>query len=1010
MSVASMPRPFKHSIAAAMTCGLLLHVLDSSHQAAAEPLADDYSVQSWQTDEGLPGNEINDVLQDRNGFIWLATIGGLERFDGVTFKEFTSPLIARVAARNIRGLAQTADSTLLMLPAVGGVVQLKDGQFSPHPVGEGLAGRQLQNLFVDRGGAVWVGMDDGLVRRWQEGKISDFTPTNGLSPRARASFAADNEGRVWIASGGFLGSYRDGKLTHYYENVNSAEYTVVAASHSGGIWICKNAQLLKMQAGQFSLVSTNLPWVAVGGVVRMMFEDSNHALWIGTSAHGLFRFADGKFDHIETSQSQINSIAEDGEGDIWVATAGGGINRLRPKLFHLYNTKSGLPEDVSDSVCADAEGDVWLANRSGGVARISNSKVSALHLHAGQHTFHAYSVCADDQGGVWVSEGGLYRFPRDHPEQVQSVSNRLTGHIIEVHVLFKNRDGDIWIGTDQNLLGCFRGGRPENYISETNFPGQRPRAITEDADGRIWVGTEDHQLVELADGKFTLFTAADGLPDAPVHSLYADADGSVWIGTIGGGIVLRRNGKFTRISVADGLPNDNIAEMVDDDQGRLWCGTRGGIFYVTKADLLAFADGTIPKVAGITFSKSEGLTGISCLGSSQPMACKTPDGELWFTTQQGVLSLDFTALKFNARPPPVYIDEVLVNDRPLGITSPLRVPPRCNKVEFRFCALSYAAPEKVRLRYKLDGVDSDWVEMVNQRAAVYSALRPGKYELHLKACNNDGVWNETGTSLSFVVLPAWWQSWWFQGSALMACLLISALGIRHWAQRRLKLQLERLEHQQALAKERTRIARDLHDDLGATVTQVGLMLEEMRATPFSETEIKEQSTAISGRVLNLARDLDAVVWSVNPGNDSLGELFAYLSQSFLECFRHTSIRPRLEVMEVPDSALAPEVRHHLFLVVKEGMNNVIKHSHASEVTLSLRVVENILEIRIEDNGLGLSPDAVVQSKRHGFRNMRARVEQLGGKLEASGEPGKGSSIRILIPSWKDLRGRQRRTE
>jgi len=390
------------------------------------------------------------------------------------------------------------------------------------------------------------------------------------------------------------------------------------------------------------------------------------------------------------------------------------------------------------------------------------------------------------------------------------------------------------------------------------------------------------------------------------------------------------------------------------------------------------------------------------------MACKTPDGRLWLATQQGALSLNSNELESNNRPPAVFIDELLVNDRRLNITDPMRVPPLCNKIEFRFSVLSYAAPEKVRIRYKLDGVDSDWVEIVNQHGAVYSALRPGKYQMHLKACNNDGVWNETGTSLAFVVLPAWWQGWWFQGAMLIVFMTVSAMGVRYWAQRRLKLKLERLEHQQALAKERTRIARDLHDDLGATVTQVGLMLEEMRATPFSEKEIKEQSNAISRRVLNLARDLDAVVWSVNPGNDSLGELFAYLGQSFLECFRRTAIRPRLDVMDaVPDSALAPEVRHHLFLVVKEAMNNVIKHSQATEVILSLKVVEYILEIRIEDNGRGVSPAAISQSKRHGFPNMRARVEQLGGKLEVSGEPGKGTSIRILISSWKDLRAEQR---
>jgi signal transduction histidine kinase/streptogramin lyase len=718
----------------------------------------------------------------------------------------------------------------------------------------------------------------------------------------------------------------------------------------------------------------------------------------------VYRFAGGKFAPVETSQSQITGIKEDREGDIWVATLGGGINRLRPKLYRLYNTRSGLTEDVSDAVCADDRGDVWLANRSSGMAHFRNGLITNLHLRIGPRKLRAYSVCADDQGWVWGCEDSLYRFPRDHPDQVEIVTNRAGGDLLGVHVLFKSREGDIWVGADPNLLGCFRQGRPENYVAETAYPGQRPRAIAEDAQGRIWIGTEDGQLVQLCRNQFTVFNQQDGLPDAPVRSLYADADGSLWIGTIGGGLVLRRHEKMTTFTVADGLPDDNIAELVEDNAGRIWCGSRVGIFHVAKADLLAFADGVPGKVSAIPFSKSEGLAGISCVGTSQPMAGRTADGRLWFVTRQGVLSLDSTALKFNPRPPPVFIDEVWVNDRQLTVADPLRVPPLCNKIEFRFSALSYAAPEKVRLRYRLDGVDSDWVETANQRAAVYSGLAPGDYRLHLKACNNDGVWNETGAALALVVLPAWWQSWWFQGALAAVFMTVSALAIRYWSQRRLKLRLERLEHQQALARERSRIARDLHDDLGATVTQVGLMLEELRQGPLTAEEIKQHSGAISGRVLNLARDLDAVVWSVNPGNDSLGELFDYLGQTFLECFRRTATRPRLEVMEsIPDSPLAPEVRHHLFLVVREAMNNVIKHAQAGEVTLSLKADERVLEIRLADNGRGFAPETIAQSKRQGFPNMRARVEQVGGTFEVASEPGRGTSIRLLIPAWQDVR-------
>ena len=1013
-----MPRRFIHSAIATISCGWLLLFLASGYCAAAEPPSvNDYFVQSWQTDEGLPGNQVNDLLQGRNGYLWLATIGGLVRFDGMIFKQFTSPLIARVAARNIRALAETADSTLLMLPAGGGVVQLKDGQFSSHPIGNGLLGKQFQTLFVDRGGAVWLSMYDGQfgqVRRWQDGKSFDFTSIPFWSDHSLISFATDNNGGVWIAGDGFLGCYRDGRMTSQ-TNINlyplAHLHSVVASSRSGGIWICDGTDLFKMDAGQFFTISTNLPWVALGGVVRIMFEDSNHTLWVGTSAHGLFRFADGKFAAVETSQSQITSITEDSEGDIWVATAGGGINRLRSKLFHIYNTGSGLPEDISSAVCSDAHGFVWLANRGGGVARIGDGKVSVLHLQVGTHPINADSVCLDDHGFMWVCSK-LYRFPCTQPNEVQSVSNSLTGNITKIHVLFKSRNGDVWIGADPNLLGCFRGGLPENYVLENGFLGQRPRSITEDAKGRIWVGTEDGQLVQLAGGKFTIFAQKDGLPNAPIRSLYADADGAVWIGTIGGGIVLWRNEKFTVISVADGLPDDNIAEMLDDNAGNLWCGSRGGIFHVAKSDLLSFADGGLPKVAGMTFSKSEGLSGISCFGTAQPMACKTSDGRLWFTTQQGVLAVDSAALKFNSRPPPVFIDELLVNDRLLNITEPMRVPPLCNKIEFRFCALSYTAPEKVRIRYRLDGVDSDWVEIVNQRAAVYSALRPGKYQLHLKACNSDDVWNETGISLSFVVQPAWWQSWWFQGSMLMIFMTVSAMGIRYWSHRRLKLKLERLEHQQALAKERTRIANDIHDDLGVQLTRMGMLCDPERIASRGS----EAATADLHRIYiathEVTRAMDEIVWAVNPQHDTFESLVNYLhkfAQDFLEA---TSLRCRLDIpMQLPAWPMSVETRHNLFLAFKETLNNVVKHAQATEVRISLTVAAAGFTLVIEDNGRGFvlanaadgaEPQSSQLGHGDGLKNIKFRLKEVGGRCEITSVVGKGTRVAFVLPVKREV--------
>jgi signal transduction histidine kinase/ligand-binding sensor domain-containing protein len=960
--------------------------------AFAAEIPPDYFARTWLADEGLPTSAVNDVVQDADGFLWLATPEGLARFDGVQFKLLTSPLIASVAAKNIRALATNVDESVLILPAVGGLVEWKQGRFRAHPAATGLAEKELRDVFVERSGAIWLEMEGGRVRRWQAGQIEDFGPADGLNERAITTFAESAGGEVWVASSGFVARHEHGKL---HPLPGDPRYgAVVTSSSSGNVWACKGTSLRRLDGDKIINLSSDLPWIAVGGVVRTLYEDRDGALWIGTAAHGLFRWADGKFLPVGSIRSQIRSILQDHEGSLWVASDGSGLTRLRPKVFQLFDAASGLAVDATDSVSADASGNVWIANRGGGVGRITNGQAEMVRFPAGAHRLRAYAICADERGGVWVSEDQLYRFDAEPPHAL----GRVTNAVPDVHAFFHSRNGDLWVGGEDGSLGRYLGSSAEALVLESNFAGDRIRCLTEDAAGGIWIGTEAGKLFCRTPDGFLEYGLADGLSEAPVRSLYADREGSVWAGTIGGGLLLVRDGKCTRMTTEHGLADDNIAAMVEDDHGRLWFGSRGGIFHVAKSELERFASGAQARFNSVTFGRSEGLYGVSCVGSVQPMACKTQDGQLWFATRQGVLALDVNRMKTIRHPPPVFIDEVLVNNRPMAVAGRMLVPPLCKRIEFRFAVLSFAAPEKVRVSYLLEGVDTDWTEMTGRREVVYTGLQPGRYQLRVKASNSDGVWNEGGATLAFSVQPTWWQVWWVRGLAVMLAAAALAVGVRRWSHRRLKRKLERLEQQQALERERMRIARDLHDDLGASVTQMGLMVEELTHTPPDDEQWRAQTGSISSRVRRLARDLDAVVWSVNPGNDSLNHLAGYLSQFFLESLRHSNVRPRLQVEEhIPETRLKPEIRHHLFLVTKEAVNNIIKHSQASEATLGIALDKGRFEVRIQDNGRGFDMDAVAGSKRNGLRNMRARAAEMGCDFDVSSRPGSGTIISIRLP-------------
>lgn len=970
---------------------LLVGIIVGCGAVSGADATSDYFTRSWLADEGLPTTEVNDVVQDLEGFLWVGTPDGLVRFDGVQFKPFISPLIARAAAKNIRALATTSDGGLLIVPAVGGLVELKGGKFSEHPAAAGLEGTQLLDVWVEQGGAIWLEMEGGRVRRWQEGRVEDFGPAEGLAERARSTVAESAEGEVWLASGGFVGRYEEGEF-HILEG-DPRYAAIVTSSAFGGVWSCKGRTLRRLVGGEKVELSEDLPWFAPGGTVRAMCEDRDGALWIGTAAHGLYRWADDQFVQVGEIRSRITSLLEDREGSIWVTSEGDGLTRIRPKVFELYDSASGLAQDDCDSVSADASGTVWVANRQRGVARISQGQIERVMFPEGSHRLRAYAVCADGRGGVWVSEDGLYRFDVEPPHVLTTVTNAR----LDIHAFHLGRNGDLWVGGENGFLGRYEGSRVNAFVQESGFPGNRIRCITEDAAGLVWVGTEAGRLFCRVKDGFTEFGPEDGLPEAPIRALYGDANGNVWVGTMGGGLVSVRNGTLTTITEQDGLPHDTISAIVEDDEGRLWFGSRNGLFHIPRTELEQFARGDSEQLRGTTFGRSEGLQGVSCVGSVQPMACRTRDGRLWFATKKGVLVVDVDRMRIVRRPPPVLIDEMWVNNRRLPISDAMRVPPLCKRMEFRLSVLSFVAPEKVRLRYRLEGVDSDWTEMTGRREVVYTGLQPGRYRMRVMASNSDGVWNLAGASLAFTVQPAWWQMWSVRAVALVFAAAALGVGVRRWSHRRLMRKLERLEQQHALEHERKRIAQDLHDDLGASVTQVGMLSEELEETPRDDDRWREQAGEVSSRVRRLARDLDAVVWSVNPGNDSLRSLSDYLSHFFLETLRHSAIRPRLQVTDgLPKTALNPEIRHHLFLIAKEAVNNIIKHSQATEATLEIAVDKTHFEMRIQDNGRGFDVGAAAGSVRNGLRNMRARAAEMGCVFEVSSRVDVGTMIQVRL--------------
>jgi signal transduction histidine kinase len=483
------------------------------------------------------------------------------------------------------------------------------------------------------------------------------------------------------------------------------------------------------------------------------------------------------------------------------------------------------------------------------------------------------------------------------------------------------------------------------------------------------------------------------------------------------------------------LPSDFICSIQADQQGYLWLGSYAGILKVAKAELDRCARGETGSVNCLVLDSSDGLTSLEMAGGNQPSACTTPDGRLWFATSGGLAMVDPTRMRTNALPPPVLLEEELVDGKVLqlelpssfssskagggsstrtrtttstnaasptfvGSTRPavLRVPPGSGQIELRYTALSFCAPQRVRFRYRLETVDAGWVEAGVRRSAYYAHLAPGNYRFQVIACNNDGVWNPEGATVELAVLPHFWQTWWFVpccwlgGVGLVGTAVVSTLRRRHRAR------IETLERARLVERERGRIARDLHDDLGSGLTDISTTSALGQHPSVPTSEAREYFAEISQRSNDMVMALDEIVWAVNPKNDDLGSLATYFSQFTESMVRRTPLQCRFEIPEeLPQLPLNAEQRHSLFLAFKEALQNAITHAAASHLRVSITAEAGTLRIVLEDDGCGFEARAP-KPAADGLRNMRERLEQLGGRCEILSARAQGTRVTFEVPA------------
>lgn len=977
-------------------------------------------IHHWTHENGLPGITVNSVAQTPDGYLWVGTFSGLARFDGVRFVSVDLGGQPGPEQASVYCLRADQQGNLWVGMKDGRLLQLCDGNLISHqPPSRQTGNRYLQRLTADQAEGVWTLNFEGGLCRLAEGRFTEVCPR-----REMVALVSDFSGAVWAAARDELFRSTDGRLTSEWALAREPGFNIemLATAHAGGCWVAGNGRLRRFDGGRWRESRSTYEHRAAS--LTGFLEDREGRLWLSSYGGGIAVVErDGTKHRLGREEGLpsdlVRCLFEDREGNVWAGLEGRGLVRIRSVLFANYSGRRDLSDETVLSVCEGTDGEIWLGTNGDGVHRIGkNGQTRRYGSEAGLTNQFVWALERDHGGHLWAGTwgGGLYRLEGD---RFVSFEGGPAADSV-VLKLYEDRPGRLWLGLrtgPERVVATIENERMNKYTLPGTLARVEVRHIVESLEGSLWFGTTEEGLFRWKDGRFvSLASAPPGLSNSAITALSVDTRGDLWLAGDNVGLVRWKDERFETVVPPGDLPQ-TLAQITDDGLGNYWFASDDGVFRVSNLDLLRFEPGTGAFLNWQRFTKSDGLPSTVCNRGGQRMR----DGRIWFCTLSGAAVLDPTQATPRPRPPPVLIEEAMVAGkrvydrsrvREVNAAEPrsapgewlasrlpatLTIAPGGSPIDIHYTALNLASPEAVRFRHLLKGVDDTLVDAGSTRSVRYNHLPPGKFEFIVSARNEGGEWNETGAVLRLEVMPFYWQTAWFRTTGIFASVLLVAVVVALVLRARHRRRTERLEQVHAIERERSRIARDIHDELGGNLTEISFLgaLAARESSPPAET--REQVIRIMTRANEMTRALNEIVWAVNPKNDSLAGLSPYLCQFAQEFLEPTRIACRFDVQErLPDVPLSPVSRHNVFLVLKEALNNCVRHSGASEVRLSLHLPDREFVMRIDDNGCGFAI-ASAAGPGNGLHNMRQRAESSGARLLIRSQPGMGTTVSFLMP-------------
>ena len=968
------------------------------------PFSDDYVLRVWNLPEGLRDNHVSSITCDGDGYLWFTNFSGLFRFDGVRMLHIDPGQAPGLPTVLLGPALSASDGSLWAVTEGGGVARINDWNTDIIiPKRQPVFNSALASLAEAKDGSIWAGATE-LARavRMHQNAVSFFGVAEGMPEGKDTRIAIAADGTAWAATTEGCAIFDGTRFNGIDPEAGGARRPVLAPSREGGMWTSRGGKLIKYDRAGNRQEVLGPTWFQNVSQINTLLEDKAGILWIGTLDSGLFIYdTERRFHRIRTSFTDIYCLTEDNEGNIWCGTWGGGLNRFSPRRFFLRQIQPGAPGEVIRSICKDSEDRLWTVGRYGRLARSEPGAQTFLPVTLPGQDQHSITVCAAAERGVWLgTTRGLVRWLDGVAKPIPMEETILS--------LFAEGNESVWAGTEAGPLMRYSAEKIERF-DEIQFA----RAMAVDGEGRLWVGTEQGELFMRQDGRFTRLAVPETWPKRSVRFIVPEGEGTLWIGTFLGGLYRYKNGRLQNVPESSRRPLDEIRSLMiervrtapsgnarlDSPDDIFWIGTASGLLRTSRAAIDAALSDESRALEPLVIAANEGVPHADFAYGFQNGVIHLSDGRILFGTALGLIEIPPGAAQKHRPSGRVFIEEAASGNLAYTFASKGHwvFPPDPDQIRVRYSMPELSSPEQVRFRYRVNNQAKvgRWADMGRQREITFARPAPGTFRVEVAAAVGDGPWTEPATA-EISVRAAWWETPLFRWTIVTLCIALIGAAARAIEMQRTRLRIRRLEQERVVERERSRIARDMHDDVGANLTHITttVRLAAMDSPAAAGAYLREIETAARHTV----ESLDEIVWAVNPRNDTIAKAVEYLCKFAATFLSKAEIHTEVSAPAVlPDRHISAEARHHLFLAVKEAVNNIVKHSAAKNVEVQVQMISGRLQITIRDDGHGFDAGAD-SSFSNGLINLRERMTAIGGTCAVESRPAiTGCRVTFEVP-------------